>query len=97
MLNQSHCKLNTLKFQSHLLNWYKFIQPLYQKYVPSSIRHRRNIQHCKLDDVLVISLLCWQVELKITTQLRFYYFLQNNILIKLPEDFSVKATFESEY
>ena len=57
MLNQSHCKLNTLKFQSHLLNWYKFIQPLYQKYVPSSIRHRRNIQHCKLDDVLVISLL----------------------------------------
>lgn len=87
MLNQSHCKLNTLKFQSHLLNWYKFIQPLYQKYVPSSIRHRRNIQHCKLDDVLVISLLCWQVELKITTQLRFYYFLQNNIFPKssLPE------------
>ncbi|MFR5945397.1 MAG: hypothetical protein ACLUFR_09800 [Megamonas funiformis] len=82
MLNQSHCKLNTLKFQSHLLNWYKFIQPLYQKYVPSSIRHRRNIQHCKLDDVLVISLLCWQVELKITTQLRFYYFLQNNIFPK---------------
>ncbi|MFR4648451.1 MAG: hypothetical protein ACLT6X_00380 [Megamonas funiformis] len=39
MLNQSHCKLNTLKFQSHLLNWYKFIQPLYQKYVPSSIRN----------------------------------------------------------
>ena len=87
MLNQSHCKLNTLKFQSHLLNWYKFIQPLYQKYVPSSIRHRRNIQHCKLDDVLVISLLCWQVELKITTQFRFYYFLQNNIFPKssLPE------------
>lgn len=87
MLNQSHCKLNTLKFQSHLLNWYKFIQPLYQKYVPSSIRHRKNIQHCKLDDVLVISLLCWQVELKITTQLRFYYFLQNNIFPKssLPE------------
>ena len=88
-MNQSHCKLNTLKFQSHLLNWYKFIQPLYQKYVPSSIRHRRNIQHCKLDDVLVISLLCWQVELKITTQLRFYYFLQNNIFPKssLPESY----------
>lgn len=79
MLNQLYCKLNTLKFQSQLLNWYKFIQPLYEHYVPYSIRHRRNVQHCKLDDVSVISLLCWQVELKITSQLRFYSFLQNNV------------------
>ena len=79
MLNQLYCKLNTLKFQSQLLHWYKFIQPLYEQYVPYLIRHRRNVHHCKLDDVSVISLLCWQVELKITSQLCFYHFLKNNV------------------
>ena len=54
MLNQLYCKLNALKIQSQLLNWYKFIQPLYEQYVPYSIRHRRNVHYCKLDDVSVV-------------------------------------------
>ncbi|WP_196593412.1 hypothetical protein [Pectinatus sottacetonis] len=64
----------------------KFIV-LYKKYVPESIRKRRNIKQSKLDDVTVLTLMCWQVELKITVQSRYYQFLKNCIFEEgfLPE------------
>ena len=33
----------------------------------------------KLNDVVVLSLLCWQISLDITNQSRFYSFLKNNV------------------
>ena len=79
MLNQYHCKSNNFKFQPELSKWIRFIQPLYNKFVPFRIRHRRNVTQSKLNDVVVISLLCWQVSLDITNQFRFYSFLKNNV------------------
>lgn len=58
MLNQYHCKSNNFKFQPELSKWIRFIQPLYNKFVPFRIRHRRNVTQSKLNDVVVISLLC---------------------------------------
>lgn len=75
MLNQLHCKPNTVKYQAKLYKWYKILQPLYNIYVPDSFRYRRNATCSKLDDVTVLSLLCWQVDLKITVQTRYYKFL----------------------
>jgi len=79
MLNQYHCKSNNFKFQPELSKWIRFIQPLYNKFVPFRIRHRRNVTQSKLNDVVVISLLCWQVSLDVTNQFRFYSFLKNNV------------------
>lgn len=57
----------------------KIIQPLYLSFVPKAIQHRRNVNQTKVSDTLIIALMCWQVELKITTQTRFYQYLVNDI------------------
>lgn len=41
------------------------------------IRYRRNVTQSKLNDAVILSLLCWQVSLDITNQFRFYSFLKN--------------------
>ena len=87
MLNQLHCKPNTVKYQVQLYKWYKILKPLYDAYDPDSFRNRRNAACSKLDDVTILCLLCWQVCLKITVQTRYYQFLSQCVFSKnqLPE------------
>lgn len=87
MLNQIHCNSNKINFQPDLSKYIHLIKPLYLKYVPLFIRNRRNVHQSKLSDVLVISLLCFQVSLGITAQSRFYSYLKNNVFLsgELPE------------
>jgi len=79
MLGQLNSNQSVVKLQSGLAKWLKIIQPLYLSFVPKTIQHRRNIRQAKVSDAMIIALMCWQVELKITTQTRFYDYLVNNI------------------
>lgn len=87
MLNHLHCNQNTSIFQAKICNLCKTIRPLYEKFVPYSIRHRRNVSSSKLSDTMLISLLCLQVSLKMTVQTRFYSFLKTYVFPhgQLPE------------
>ena len=84
--------IGLLKYSRYdLLNqifiWILKIMPLYQHYVPNYLRRRRNVNQSKLTDIQVIALMCWQVELKMTVQTRFYSFLRKCVFIngQLPE------------
>lgn len=79
------CNQSTIKFQSPLNRWSEVLEPLYQRFIPSSIRFRRNVKQAKLTDVAVLALLCWQVELGMTDQRRFYRFLTSLGFQSLPE------------
>lgn len=79
MLGQLNSNQPIVKLQSGLANWLKIIQPLYLSFVPKAIQHRRNIEQAKVSDTMIIALMCWQVELKITTQIRFYHYLVSDI------------------
>lgn len=87
MLGQLNSNQPSVKLQSGLANWLKIIQPLYLSFVPQTIQHRRNIDRAKLSDPLLIALMCWQVDLKMTVQTRFYQFLTTTVFTKssLPE------------
>lgn len=87
MLGQLNSNQPSVKLQSGLANWLKIIQPLYLSFVPQTIQHRRNIDQTKLSDPLLIALMCWQVDLKMTVQTRFYQFLTTTVFTKssLPE------------
>lgn len=52
-------------WQSPLDYWCQVLTPLYQQFVPLTIRERRNIQLAKLTDVQLLAVLCWQTELDI--------------------------------
>ncbi|WP_204120384.1 IS982 family transposase [Levilactobacillus sp. 244-2] len=58
---------------------------MYQRFVSLSIQFRKNYQHAKLDDITLLALLCWQVELGMTNQRRFYRFLLSLGFKGLPE------------
>lgn len=82
MLGQLNSNQPSVKLQSGLANWLKIIQPLYLSFVPQTIQHRRNIDQTKLSDPLLIALMCWQVDLKMTVQTRFYQFLTTTVFTK---------------
>ncbi|XIF19847.1 MAG: IS982 family transposase [Acetilactobacillus jinshanensis] len=74
-----------LQFQSCI----NAIKPLYKAFICSHFRRRRNVNHSKLTDVEVLSLMCLQELLGINTRLRFYYFVMNNDVIspnRMPEE-----------
>lgn len=79
MLGQLNSNQSIFKLQSELSNWEKIIKPLYLTFVSADFRKRPNANNGKLSDSLLIALLCWQVDLKITVQTRYYHFLANNI------------------
>jgi len=84
MLGQLNSTQLNVQLQSELEKWLRIIQPLYLLFVPKSIQHRRNIKQAKLSDQLIIALMCWQVDLKITVQTRFYHFLETCVFPKEP-------------
>nr|WP_072557549.1 hypothetical protein [Lactiplantibacillus plantarum] len=58
--------------------------PLYQKYVPVVVRHRKNAAQAILRDVTVLALMCWQVTIGIENQ-RTFYRLLSSLGLLLPE------------
>ena len=46
--------------------------------IPLEIRRRRNVDKSIMTDVMVISLLCWQIDFGMTIQTKFYRFLSEN-------------------
>lgn len=85
MSDQLQYKQTALKLQSPLVKWMNIISPLYQWFVPISIRFRKNYQLAKLSDVQLLVLLGWQVELDMTDQRLFYRFLLSIGFTGLPE------------
>jgi len=85
MLDQLQYKQSVVKVQSPLAKWITLLSPLYQRFVPVSIQFRKNYQCAKLDDITLLALLCWQVELGMTDQRRFYRFLLSLGFNDLPE------------
>ncbi|MFC6253507.1 IS982 family transposase [Secundilactobacillus hailunensis] len=85
MLDQLQYKQSVVRIQSPLAKWIRLLSPLYQRFVPASIRFRKNYKLAKLSDVNLLALLCWQVELGITVQRRFYRQLLNLGFSSLPE------------
>lgn len=87
MFDQLNSNQQPFELQSELHDWLKIIEPLYLSFVPQTIQHRRNTDQAKLSDTMVLALMCWQVDLKMTTQTRFYHFLQHNVFLigELPE------------
>jgi hypothetical protein len=75
------CSQNAIKFQSPLNRWINSLKPLYQRFIPSSIRFRRNVKQAKLS----FALLYWQVELGMANQRRFYRYLISLGFQNLPE------------
>ena len=59
---------------------------MYLRYVPLSLQNRKNINEAKLTDVMTLALMCWQVDMGVTNQAKFYRFLKG-IFVKslLPE------------
>ena len=87
MLGQLNSNQPAFQLQSELSDWVKIIKPLYLTFVSLEFRNRPNANNGKLSDPLLLALLCWQVDLKITVQTRYYHFLANNIFPRdsLPE------------
>jgi len=85
MSDQLQYKQPAIKVQSPLVKWTNILSPLYQRFVPISIRFRKNYQLAKLSDVHLLALLCWQVELGMTNQRLFYRFLLSIGFTGLPE------------
>lgn len=87
MLDQLYHNQFVVSSQSSIMEWFKILTPLYEKYVPKQIQNRRNVNQGKLSDVLLLSLLLWQVDLKMTVQTRFYRFLKRDVFKpgELPE------------
>nr|WP_219912679.1 hypothetical protein [Bombilactobacillus bombi] len=65
--------------------WQQIITPLYDQFVPAKIRNRRNVRQAKLSDIELLALPCYQTELVITNQRRYYRFLTNLHCVDLPE------------
>lgn len=53
------------------------LSPLYHKYVPAVVRHRKNVAQVILQDVTVLALVCWQVTIGIEKQCAFYRVLSS--------------------
>lgn len=87
MLGQLNSNQPAFQLQSELSDWVKIIKPFYLTFVSPEFRNRPNANNGKLSDPLLLALLCWQVDLKITVQTRYYHFLANNIFPRdsLPE------------
>jgi len=85
MLDQLQYKQSVILVQSALAKWVSVLSPLYQRFVPNSIKYRKNYQLAKLSDINLLALLCWQVDLGITDQRRFYRFLLSLGFTNLPE------------
>jgi len=85
MLDELQYKQSVIQVQSPLANWVSVLSPLYQRFVPNSIKYRKNYQLAKLSDISLLALLCWQVDLGITNQRRFYRFLLSLGFTNLPE------------
>ena len=85
MLDQLQYKQSVVRIQSPLAKWIRLLSPLYRRFVPASIRFRKNYKLSKLSDINLLALLCWQVELGITDQRRFYRQLVSLGFSNLPE------------
>lgn len=85
MLDQLQYKQSVVRIQSPLAKWIRLLLPLYRRFVPTSIRFRKNYKLAKLSDINLLALLCWQVELGITDQRRFYRQLVSLGFSSLPE------------
>lgn len=91
MLDQLYDKKFVVSSQSSIMEGFKVLTPLYEKYVPQQIQNRRNVNQGKISDVLLLSLLLWQVDLKMTVQTRFYRFLKRDVF--KPEELPERSRF----
>lgn len=84
MSDQIKFNQNNNRIQAPWFEWQTILSPLYHKYVPTVIRHRRNVAQAILQDVTVLALLCWQVTIRVENQRAFYRLLASMGLL-LPE------------
>lgn len=78
-----HFKYTRNNLPLPLDKWMLVIMPLYLRYVPFYLRNRRNIDKAKLTDVMVLAFMCWQVDMGITNQTKFYRFLKGIFVTSL--------------
>lgn len=58
MLNHLKFKQNRHELQVSFHYFYQLCSLLYQRYCPRSVIERRNVEHTKITDIKLLSLLC---------------------------------------
>lgn len=84
MSDQFKSNQSNNRIQAPWFEWQTILSPLYHKYVPAVVRHRKNVTQAILQDVTVLALMCWQVTIGIENQRAFYRLLASLGLL-LPE------------
>lgn len=77
MLNQFKSNQSNNRIQFPWYEWQIILSPLYHKYVPAVVRHRKNVAQAILQDVKVLALMCLQVTIGIENQRAFYRLLSS--------------------
>lgn len=68
MSDQFKSNQSNNRIQAPWFEWQTILSPLYHKYVPAVVRHRKNVTQAILQDVTVLALMCWQVTIGIENQ-----------------------------